>query len=270
MAGDTNGKSDVFVRNVVSGRTHRVDLGPNWRQANASAVGTAISANGRYVVFTSTASNLTRRPDTNHVSDVLVRDRKTGRTSAAATPIAAASLQPPAWVVSCRMTAAGWLSPMSSTAMCGTQICAIACARRARSGGPQGRNNRGHNPRRPLHLNLLFEDHHGTPFEYHVRDHVASREQKVPMPPNDATVVGAVMTPDARYVVFSAFNANSNGDDALRWRRGTAASTVVHGNNSNRYETDGSPDGRYVVYRSEDPKLVAVTRTVGLTCFAKI
>ena len=86
VAGDTNGKSDVFVRDVVSGRTHRVDLGPNRRQANASAVGTAISANGRYVVFTSTASNLTRRPDTNHVSDVFLRNRKTGRTSAGQYP----------------------------------------------------------------------------------------------------------------------------------------------------------------------------------------
>ena len=63
------------------------------------------------------------------------------------------------------------------------------------------------------------------------------------------TVLGAVMTPDARYVAFSAFNANSNGDDALRWRRGTKASTLIRGNNANRYETVGiSSDGRYFVY----------------------
>jgi len=105
---------------------------------------------------------------------------------------------------------------------------------------------------------MLIEDHHGTPFEYHVRDHVASREQKVPLPPNDATVLGAVMTPDARYVAFSAFNANSNGDDALRWRRGTKASKLIHGNNANRYDTAGiSSDGRYFVYSSDDPTLVA-------------
>src|SRR6478752_9156121 len=251
VAGDTNGKSDVFVRDVVSGRTHRVDLGPNRRQANASAVGTAISANGRYVVFTSTASNLTGRPDTNHVSDVFLRDRKTGRTRRVSIPngggqFATASLD---GVVS---DDGRWVA---FTHVVNVDVWHTDLRDRQRhttrpiDAGPQADNQ-------PVGLSsdgrfilMLFEDHHGTPFEYHVRDHVASREQKVPMPPNDATVVGAVMTPDARYVAFSAFNANSNGDDALRWRRGT---------NANRYDTAGiSSDGRYFVYSSDDPTLVA-------------
>ena len=259
VAGDTNGNADVFVRNVVSGRTHRVDLGPNRRQANASAVGTAISANGRYVVFTSTASNLTRRPDTNHVSDVFLRDRKTGRTRRVSIPngggqFATASL---GGVVS---DDGRWVA---FTHIVNVDVWHTDLRDRQRhtthpiDSGPQADNQPVGLSSDGRYILMLFEDHHGTPFEYRLRDHLASREQKVPMPPNDVTVSGAVMTPDARYVAFSAFNANSTGDDALRWRRGTKASTLIHGNNANRYDTAGiSSDGRYFVYSSDDPTLV--------------
>ncbi|HEY7926601.1 MAG TPA: hypothetical protein VIG86_04170 [Candidatus Dormibacteraeota bacterium] len=260
VAGDTNGKSDVFVRNVVSGRTHRVDLGPNRRQANADAVGTAISADGRFVVFTSTASNLTRAPDTNHASDVFLRNRKTGRTVRVSIPnhggqFATASLggvvsDDGRWVAFTRIVNGDvWHTELRDRLRHTTHPI---------DAGPMADNQPVGISSDGRHILMLFEDHHGTPFEYHVRDHVASREQKVPLPPDDATVTGAVMTPDARYVAFSAFNTNSGGDDALRWRRGAAASTLIHGNNTNRYDTDGiSSDGRYVVYSSDDPTLVA-------------
>ena len=237
-----------------------MDLGPNRRQANASAVGTAISADGRYVVFTSTASNLTRVPDTNHVSDVFLRNRKTGRTVRVSIPnrggqFATASL---GGVVS---DDGRWVA---FTHVVNTDVWHTDLRDRLRhtthpiDGGPLADNQPMGLSSDGRYILMLFEDHHGTPFEYHVRDHVASREQKVPMPPDDATVTGAVMTPDARYVAFSAFNASSSGDDALRWRRGTAASTLVRGNNANRYDTDGiSSDGRYFVYSSDDPSLVA-------------
>jgi TolB protein len=260
VVGDTNGKSDVFVRDVASGRTHRVDLGPNRRQANASAVGTGISANGRYVVFTSTASNLTKRPDTNHVSDVFLRDRKTGKTrrvsiSTGGGQFATASLggvmsDDGRWVAFTHVVNGDvWHTDLRDRLRHTTHPI---------DAGPQADNQPVGMSSDGRDILMLFEDHHGTPFEYHVRDHVASREQKVPLPPDDATVQGAVMTPDARYVAFSAFNTNSGGYDALRWRRGTKASTLIRGDNANSYATDGiSTDGRYFVYSSDDPTLVA-------------
>jgi Tol biopolymer transport system component len=260
VAGDTNGTSDVFVRDIVSGRTHCVDLGPNRRQANADAVGTAISADGRFVVFTSTASNLTRVPDTNHVSDVYLRNRKTGRTVRVSVPngggqFATASLggvvsDDGRWVAFTHIVNGDvWHTDLRDRLRHTTHpIDAGPVA----DNQPVGLSSDGR------YILMLVEDHHGTPFEYRVRDHVASREQKVPMPPDDATVTGAIMTPDARYVAFSAFNTGSGGDDALRWRRGTAASKLLHGNNANRYDTDGiSSDGRYFVYNSDDSTLVA-------------
>jgi len=74
VAGDTNGTYDVFVRDRVTGATTRVSLASSGAQGNGSSSVPAISANGRYVVFASVASNLVAG-DTNARTDVFVRDR---------------------------------------------------------------------------------------------------------------------------------------------------------------------------------------------------
>src|SRR5438046_4057731 len=76
---DTNHTADVFVHDRTRDVTTRVSVGARGRQANGPSGGPAISANGRYVAFTSLASNLVRG-DTNGMSDVFVRDLRTGRT----------------------------------------------------------------------------------------------------------------------------------------------------------------------------------------------
>ncbi|WP_371401717.1 hypothetical protein OHA10_27810 [Kribbella sp. NBC_00662] len=80
VAGDTNGQRDVFVRDVVSGRTTRVSVGAGGVQGNGESRQGSISADGRYVVFNSYASNLLPG-DTNGGPDVFLRDLKTGRTT---------------------------------------------------------------------------------------------------------------------------------------------------------------------------------------------
>ena len=80
VAGDTNAFSDVFVHDRQTGATTRVSVSSNGAQANAGSVSPSISADGRYVAFTSGASNLVAG-DTNGVSDVFVHDRRTGRTT---------------------------------------------------------------------------------------------------------------------------------------------------------------------------------------------
>ncbi len=80
VAGDTNGVSDVFVRDLVSGTTRRVSVSSADRQADAESLGgVAITPTGRYVAFTSTASNLVAH-DTNGNRDVFVRDLAHGTT----------------------------------------------------------------------------------------------------------------------------------------------------------------------------------------------
>ncbi|MFD0275602.1 TolB family protein [Kitasatospora sp. NPDC127111] len=78
VPGDTNGRIDVFTRDRWTGRTERVSLTEAGGQADGASYDGAISGDGRYVVFTSTAALVAG--DTNGAEDVYVRDRWTGRT----------------------------------------------------------------------------------------------------------------------------------------------------------------------------------------------
>jgi Tol biopolymer transport system component len=74
VTGDTNGASDVFVRDLRTKTTRRVDVTSVGMQS-AGASGGSISGNGRFVAFISDAPDLVSG-DTNAVSDVFVRDRR--------------------------------------------------------------------------------------------------------------------------------------------------------------------------------------------------
>jgi hypothetical protein len=80
VPGDTNNQQDIFVRDRETGMTERVSVGAGGVQANHLSYGASISANGRFVVFTSVASNLVAG-DTNSVDDVFFRDRQLGTTT---------------------------------------------------------------------------------------------------------------------------------------------------------------------------------------------
>src|SRR5947209_5066150 len=58
VAGDTNDKVDVFVRNRVSGVTERVTVAATGSQPNDNSFPPALSADGGIVAFGSLASNL--------------------------------------------------------------------------------------------------------------------------------------------------------------------------------------------------------------------
>jgi Tol biopolymer transport system component len=74
VPGDTNNAQDVFVRDRLAQVTRRVSVGPGGQQPNGNSYSPAISADGRFVVFVSFASNLVAG-DTNGTGDVFVRDR---------------------------------------------------------------------------------------------------------------------------------------------------------------------------------------------------
>ncbi|MBK9316760.1 MAG: PD40 domain-containing protein [Acidobacteria bacterium] len=83
VAGDTNGTWDVFVHDRQMGTTTRVSLSSTGMQGNGeSGIGDhpTISADGRFIVFDSEASNLVG-DDTNGVRDVFVHDRQMGTTT---------------------------------------------------------------------------------------------------------------------------------------------------------------------------------------------
>jgi hypothetical protein len=74
---DTNGTTDVFVRNMVSGVVTRVSTDAKDAEVTGDSLKPAISSNGRYVAFTSGASNLVDG-DSNGMDDIFVKDLATG------------------------------------------------------------------------------------------------------------------------------------------------------------------------------------------------
>ncbi len=82
VPGDTNGRIDVFLRNRASGTTERVSVASNGSQGDRDSVlgvRQAVSDDGRFVAFSSLASNLVPG-DTNSRMDIFIRDRAAGTT----------------------------------------------------------------------------------------------------------------------------------------------------------------------------------------------
>ena len=96
VPGDTNGRDDVFVRDRWNGTTERVSVATNGTEGNdrSGYDGLVISADGRFVAFTSYASNLAPG-DTTTDLDLFVRDRVSGTTELASGDPAAAQPKHP-------------------------------------------------------------------------------------------------------------------------------------------------------------------------------
>jgi Tol biopolymer transport system component len=82
VPGDTNGVDDVFVHDLRTGTTTRVSVDSSGAQADEDSVDPSISANGRFVAFSSIASDLVPG-DTNGEDDLFVHDGRTGTTTRA-------------------------------------------------------------------------------------------------------------------------------------------------------------------------------------------
>jgi hypothetical protein len=84
VAGDTNSSWDIFVKDLQTGAIQRVSTNSAGGEANGLSHNAQFSADDRYVVFDSTASNLVAG-DTNNASDVFVKNLQTGATQRVST-----------------------------------------------------------------------------------------------------------------------------------------------------------------------------------------
>jgi hypothetical protein len=80
LPGDTNGASDIFVRNLQTGTTELISIAADGSWGNDPSTDPVITPDGRYVEFISAASNLVPG-DSNGIGDVFVRDRVAGTTT---------------------------------------------------------------------------------------------------------------------------------------------------------------------------------------------
>ena len=91
VAGDTNGVTDVFLRDLRGGRTYRVSLAGYGAQLDGGSLLHDLSDDGREVAFESFAPNAVPG-DTNATYDVFVRDADDGSTTRVS--LAAAGAEP--------------------------------------------------------------------------------------------------------------------------------------------------------------------------------
>ena len=80
VTGDGNGAADIFVRDTKTSTTTRVSRATGGGDANGASLHPSISADGRFIAFESTASNLVAS-DTNGFGDAFVYDQQTGTIS---------------------------------------------------------------------------------------------------------------------------------------------------------------------------------------------
>jgi Tol biopolymer transport system component len=87
VASDTNNSADIFVFDRVTRQNVRVSVDNNGAQGNGDSTLAAISASGRYVVFTSAANNLVAGlVDNNAATDVFLHDRSVNGSGVFDTP----------------------------------------------------------------------------------------------------------------------------------------------------------------------------------------
>ncbi len=79
VSGDTNGFKDIFRYSRISQQTELISKSTSGTLGNGNSVESSISGDGRYIAYSSGATNLVAS-DTNGTEDVFIRDTKAGTT----------------------------------------------------------------------------------------------------------------------------------------------------------------------------------------------
>lgn len=227
VAGDTNGSSDVFIRDRTAGTTARVSLTSGGLQATGSSSTADVSDNGRYVVFHSTAANLVAG-DTNGTTDVFIRDRTAATTTRAS--------------VSTGGTQANGLSGSPRITGDGSRVVFVSDASNLVSSDTNGKRD-------------VFVRLPGSPTT--IRASIATGAGEA-----DNSSIAATISDNARFVAFDSAASNlASGDDNgamdvflrdLQLGRTTRISTDALGTPGNLASdsADISADGNFAAFRS--------------------
>lgn len=236
VTGDTNGGADVFLRDRIAGTTTRVSVSGIGVEANLGGSNARISTGGRFVTFTSSATNLVVGPAQSG-REVFVRDLQAGTTS--------------------------WIS-LTSTGIEQDGDCAETAI--SNDGQVVAFRTNANNMVAGLPPNQ-FRD------RIYVRDRFTGTTELVSTDssgsfPNETSSEPSI-SDDGRFVAFFSrasnlvpSDANGTGGDVFVHDRATrqtmlvgTSATGVQGNGDAR-DPEISPDGRYVVFRGTSNNLV--------------
>ena len=233
VAGDTNGQWDVFVHDTLTGETTRVTVSSDGEESNDISETDSearISSNGRYVVFSSEATNLVD-DDTNAERDIFVHDRQT-RTV--------------------RRVSVGSDSREGD-----------------RSSGEPAISGNGQLIVFASHAgNLVAVDPNGNGGDLFIHDQVTQETTRLPIPFDWSGADNVAISDDGRFITYDSFDTNvvpgdTNGvtDVFLFDRQSGVVERVSLANDG--AQADGasrqaavSTDGRFITFRSEASNLV--------------
>lgn len=233
VPGDTNGSPDVFVHDRQTGATSRVSVSSSGVQGNNGSSIPFISADGRYVVFESTASNLVSG-DTNGSGDIFIHDRQTAATSRVS--------------VSTTGVQANSISSTPSTSADGRYVMFYGYASNLVSGDTNGRADVFVHDRQTGVTSRLSVDSSGTQGNHHsyagsmsaVGRHVAFFSEASNLVAGDTNGIHDVFVHDRQTGVTSRASVDSSGAQA----------------DSYSVEASISADGLFVAFNSAATTLV--------------
>ena len=234
VAGDNNGTHDIFVHDRQAGTTERVSVDSNGTEGNGNSTDPSISADGRYVAFFASASNLVAG-DTNSTRDIFVHDRQTGTTERVSVDSSGTEGNDDSDVPS--ISADGRFVAFTSSAS-----------------------------------NLVAEDSNAN-WDVFVHDRQTGTTERVSLASSgteaNSDSFGFSISADGRYVAFfsEASNLVAGDSNGIRdifvhnrqtgtTKRVSLASSGTEGNDDSEYPSI-SADGRYIAFESDATNLVA-------------
>ena len=234
IATDTNGVGDIFLHDDVLGTTTRVSIDSKQLQTTGDSHNPAISIDGRYIAFQSSAMNLFPG-DNNGVQDVYLRDTIGGNMSRVSIGMGDTD--------SDGFSALPWISEG------GLYVAFFSAA-----------------------TNLVAGDTNAQT-DVFIRDMTAGVTTMVSVTPagvgGNGLSFNLAITPDARYVAFSSYASDLvdndiNGKTDVFVRDLQTGITSLVSVDSNGVQGDGasgtpaiSNDGRYIAFASDATNLVA-------------
>lgn len=287
VAGDTNGWSDIFVRDLVAGTTVLASQSTSGVEGNADSSCPVITPNGRFVAFLSAASNLVSN-DTNGISDVFVRDlvfqttilASVGATNSPSSLYSVMYTSPPTITTNGRFVAfwstAGGLVPAVTNFQGEVYVSDLTAGQviwASTNAAIMAQSALGRAGAGSFHP-VISDDGVFVAFKTGatnaigqaiILQHNLTNQSTTLISTNGLSstvysddVYGPEMTPDGRFITFVSEEMETNIYGSIRlWDSQTATNFLVSTNLSGVYSTNTlaqapavTPDGRYVVFLS--------------------
>jgi Tol biopolymer transport system component len=290
LPGDTNGVSDVFVRDLQAGSNILVSVAADGSWGNGASTDPVMTPDGRYVAFVSAANNLVAG-DTNGIADVFVRDLVSGATrlvsaGASGVDVSAPVMTPDGRFVAYACTTPGFAAGLGSSATGEVYVCDMVS-----NVTIWASTNAANTTKSVLNLSSAACYHpaisgdgrcvtfkagaavssggSATPaviFQFNAANGLvtAISSNGLPAWPQNDDVYGPEMSPDGRFIVFVATNQSAACFMVQLWDAQAGTNLTVSVAQDGSFPTNSisdtpavSADGRYVVFMSNATNLTA-------------